>query len=134
METWWWNDSASTVVCKKRRLWKAQRKGISGCQESIQACYVVKKAAQEKVRCIKECDTRIFKITKQMKRGNQDVVGEKCVLNDNDKLSFDTNAKNVAWKEFYDQLLNQEFDWDQSSLSVAHPVISPAFHVTVNMV
>ena len=50
-----------------------------------------------------------------MKRGSQDVVGEKCVLNDNDKLSFDTNAKNVAWKEFYDQLLNQEFDWDQSS-------------------
>lgn len=50
-----------------------------------------------------------------MKRGNQDVVGEKCVLNDNDKLSFDTNDKNVAWKEFYDQLLNQEFDWDQSS-------------------
>lgn len=45
-----------------------------------------------------------------MKRGNQDVAGEKCVLNDNDKLSFDTNAKNVAWKEFYDQLLNQEFD------------------------
>ena len=35
-----------------------------------------------------------------MKRGNQDVVGEKCVLNDNEKLSFDTNAKNVAWKGF----------------------------------
>ena len=65
-----------------------------------------------------------------MKRGNQDVVGEKCVLNDNEKLSFDTNAKNVA----PNQLFNQEFDWDQSSLSVVHPVIGPALHVTVNMV
>ena len=35
-----------------------------------------------------------------MERGNQDTVGEKHVLDDNDKLCFDTTTvKSITWKE-----------------------------------
>ena len=44
---------------------------------------------------------------------------------------MDTNAKSVAWT-YYNQLLNQEFGWDQGSLSAVHPVVGS--HITVAMV
>ena len=95
----------------------------------------MKKVAEEKkFHCVKEGDSSIFKIAKQMKRGNQDVVGEKCVVDDNENLCFDTTAKSKAWKEHYSCLLNQEFVWDQSTLSTVHPVVGPAPLVTVDMV
>ena len=92
-ETCWWDDSVNKVVVKKRRLWKAWKKRAVSKDEHLVAkrasrhvVYAAKKVAQEKkFRCIKEHDTRIFKIAKQMKRGNQDVVREKCVLDNNDK-------------------------------------------------
>ena len=69
-----------------------------------------------------------------MKRGNQDVAGEKRVLDDNENLCFDTAAKSKAWKVHYSCLLNQEFVWDQRSLSTVHPVVGPARLVSVDMV
>ena len=69
-----------------------------------------------------------------MKRGNQEAVGEKCVLDDNDNLCFETAAKSNEWEEHYSCLLNQEFVWDQSSLSTVHPVVGPAPLVYVDMV
>ena len=103
-ETWWWDDSISKVVGEKRRVWKAWKKGKASKEEylvdkrgSKHAVYSAKKVVEEKkFDCIKERDSRIFKIAKQMKRGNQDAVGEKCVLDDHDNLCFDTAAKSNA--------------------------------------
>ena len=141
-ETWWWDDSISKVVGGKRRLWKAWKKGKVSKEEYLVAkraskhsAYSAKKVAEEKkFHCVKEGNSSIFKIPKQMKRGNQDVVGEKCVLDDNENLCFGTTAKSKAWKEHYSCLLNQEFVWDQSTLSTVHPVVGPAPLVTVDMV
>ena len=41
----------------------------------------------------------IFKIAKQLRKGNQDVVGDKCVKDDSGNLSLDNEAKKVAWKQ-----------------------------------
>ena len=43
-----------------------------------------------------------------MYRGDQDVVGEKCVLDDNENLRFEKIASSNAWKEYYYHPLNQE--------------------------
>ena len=51
----------------------------------------------------------IFKIAKQLRKDNQDVVGDKCVKDDSGNLSFDNEAKKVAWKQHYERLLNEEF-------------------------
>ena len=56
----------------------------------------------------------IFKIAKQLRKDNQDVVGDKCVKDDSGNLSFDNEAKKVAWKQHYERLLGLEIDSDLS--------------------
>ena len=47
----------------------------------------------------------IFRLAKQMRRGNQEVP----VMNDTGQLSLDEEAKKDTWQEHYDRLLNVEF-------------------------
>ena len=75
----------------------------------------------------------IFRLAKQMRRDNQDVIGEKCVKDDSGNLSLDDEAKKVAWKQHYERLLNEEFPWNPDDLS-ADPVAGPAIIITVDMV
>ena len=56
-----------------------------------------------------------FKITKQMARTNQDVVGEKCIRNNHVDLAFVDCAKK-AWKIYYSRLLNEEFESHKNGL------------------
>ena len=72
----------------------------------------------------------IFKIAKQLRKDNQDVVGDKCAKDDSGNLSFDNEAKKVAWKQ---QLLNEEFSWNPEDLT-ADPVVGPPIHIDVQMV
>ena len=71
----------------------------------------------------------IFKIAKQLRKGNQDVVGDKCVKDDSGNLSFDNEAKKVAWKQHYERLLNEEFSWNPEDLTADPPI-----HIDVEMV
>ena len=65
----------------------AWKKGVVSKDEYLVAkrtfrhiAYAAEKAAEEKkFRCIKERDPKIFKIAKQIKKGNQDVAGKKCL-------------------------------------------------------
>ena len=75
----------------------------------------------------------IFKIAKQLRKDNQDVVGDKCVKDDSGNLSFDNEAKKVAWKQHYDRLLNEEFSWNPEDLT-ADPIVGPPIHIDVEMV
>ena len=77
----------------------------------------------------------IFKIAKQLRKDNQDVVGDKCVKDDLGNLSFDNEAKKVAWKQHYERLLNEEFSWNPEDLTAdADPVVGPPIHIDVEMV
>ena len=69
-----------------------------------------------------------------MKRDNQDVMGEKPVKNDVGQLSLDEEAKNAAWKEHYERLLNVEFPWNPEDLSEANPVEGPNEPITLEMI
>ena len=75
----------------------------------------------------------IFKIAKQLRKDNQDVVGDKCVKDDSGNLSIDNEAKKVAWKQHYERLLNEEFSWNPEDLT-ADPVVGPPIHINVDMV
>ena len=75
----------------------------------------------------------IFKIAKQLRKDNQDVVGDKCVKDDLGNLSFDNEAKKVAWKQHYERLLNEEFSWNPEDLT-ANPVVGPPIHIDVETV
>ena len=57
-----------------------------------------------------------------MKNENQDIVGEKCVKDDDGNLAFDEKSKLAAWKCRYEKLLNVEFPWDSNILSEEQPL------------
>ena len=63
-----------------------------------------------------------------------DIVGEKCVKDDDNKLAYSDTAKKNAWKQHYQHLLNLEFPWDEISLSQIIPSIGPAPFITAKMV
>ena len=66
----------------------------------------------------------IYRIVKQTDRSNQDVVGEKCVLNDTE-LSLSDDEKIKDWIEHYSKLLNIEFDWPSDDLVDVPPIVVP---------
>ena len=64
---------------------RQQRQLFGGKKERKSALYVAKRKAQEeKFSQLESCDSKnfIFKLARRMKRENQDIVGEKCVKND----------------------------------------------------
>ncbi|XP_057303608.1 uncharacterized protein LOC130640998 [Hydractinia symbiolongicarpus] len=68
-----------------------------------------------------------------MKKTNQDVVGEKCIRNDEGVLAS-TEEKRVAWKNHYQRLLNTEFDWDEDNLSKDDVVEGPSMQIKTEWV
>ena len=83
----------------------AKRKAKSGV-------YVAKRKGQEeKFSQLESSDGKkfIFKLANRMKRENQDIVGDKCVKNDEGCLMYNDSAKLKAWKSHYERLLNVEF-------------------------
>ena len=61
-----------------------------------------------------------------MRWDNQDVMGEKPVKDDSGALSLDQEAKEKAWKQHYERLLNVEFPWNPEDLSEELPVEGPS--------
>ena len=138
------------AIAEKRRCWKAWKQG-GGKEQYLQAkrnakrtVYTAKKTAEEKTAEEKTAEEKkfsdlkpgmddIFKIAKQLRKDNQDVVGDKCVKDDSGNLSFDNEAKKVAWKQHYEWLLNEEFSWNPEELT-AGPVVGPPIHIDVEMV
>ena len=74
----------------------------------------------------------IFHLANQMRK--EDVVGEKPVKNDAGEMSMSEEAKQIAWAEDYERLLNVEFDWDPDHLSKERPLEGLPIPITIDMV
>ncbi len=120
------------AVKEKRKLWKEWK--VGGSKERY---LEAKRVAKSKVYAAKkEAEVRnfhnilsrddekgmVFKIAKQIVKTNQDVVGEGFVRDDKGELALDDSAKKEAWRSYYSQLLNEEFDWDHENLCPADPI------------
>ena len=123
------------AVKKKRQMWKEWKQGgsnepyLQAKRDSKRAVYAAKKSAEEETssNIIGKENSRkeVFKIAKQMKAANCDLVGDKCIKNDKGELVFTDAEKHLAWKEHYERLPNEEFPWDQESLVLQDPVFGP---------
>ena len=60
-----------------------------------------------------------------MRKENVNVVGDKPVKNDTGEMSMSKEAKQNAWVEHDERLLNVEFDWDPDHLSNEPPLEGP---------
>ena len=64
------------------------------------AVYTAKRNAEkEKFASFKDNKENIFRVAKQMRTENQDVIREKCLRGDESNLSLDDASKKLAWKQ-----------------------------------
>ena len=122
--TWWWNSDVDLVIKETRLLWKIWKSGGSkeGYLEAKRVAkkevYAAKKKAEEvqfaNVASDKEDRNQLFKIARQMVKTNADVVGDKCVTNDDGELACTDLEKLSAWKQHHEKLLNKEFPWERT--------------------
>ena len=84
-----------------------------------------KKVEKEKMKDI-DTDTHIiYHIAKHIKQKNKDILGEKCIRNDNGVLAFNEEDKKKAWKQHYQRLLNVEFPSREEDLSTEYSALGP---------
>ena len=76
----------------------------------------------------------IFRLSNQMRKENVDVVGDKPVKNDDGEMSMNEEAKQNAWAEHYERLLNVEFDLDPHHLSNEPQLEGRPIPITIDMV
>ena len=140
-QTWWWNNQVEEAVREKRRcfkLWKAggSRAAHNTAKRTSNRAVHQARSEAEKV-ALQKIDPRsgdVYRLAKQMRRDNQDVMGEKPVKNDAGQLSLDEEAKKEAWREHYERLLNVEFPWNPEDLSEESPVEGPSEPITLEMI
>ena len=66
------------------------------------------------------------KVAKRMVKDNKDVVGCGAVKDSNGWLVVDSARVRDVWSEYYEKLLNEEFDWRRDKLDKVEPVSGPA--------
>ena len=109
------------MIKEKRRLWKIWKSGGSKEAKRVakKKVYAAKMKAEEvqfsNVASDKEDRNQLFKIARQMVKTNVDVVGDKCVTNDDGELACTDSEKLSAWKQHYEKLLNEEFPWEKDT-------------------
>ena len=69
-----------------------------------------------------------------MKQENKEIVGEKCIRDDNGVLAFNEEDKKKAWKQHYGSLLNVEFPCREKDLSTADLVLGSPLLITKEIV
>ncbi|KAK4300948.1 hypothetical protein Pmani_026889 [Petrolisthes manimaculis] len=117
---WWWNEEVQNSIKEKRKLCSDWKGGLVNKEIYLvakrtarRAIYKAKTEA-EKARfadILRRDDEKneVFRIAKQMAKTNQDIVGEKCIRNDDGVLAINEQDKKDAWKCYYERLLNTEF-------------------------
>src|SRR5664279_6408740 len=63
-----------------------------------------------------ETRSQVYKVAKQIVRKNKDVVGVNCVKDKQGKLVMEEAKIKNVWKECFEELLNEEFDWKKENL------------------
>jgi hypothetical protein len=133
-ESWWWNDECAKAVAEKKRLFilkEESRKGekLRAAEDKI-AYERAKCAAKKVISRVKEAERKewseslekenekgtIFKVVKQVVRKNRDVVGGGCMKNGQGKVVVDEDEIKEVWRNHYEKLLNEEFEWQKDDL------------------
>ena len=136
-----WELASRWAVREKNRYFKLWKAGGSraayNTAKRTSNCAVHQARSEAETVALQKIDPRsgdVYRLAKQMRRDNQDVMGEKPVKNDAGQLSLDEEAKKEAWREHYEHLLNVEFPWNPEDLSEESPVEGPSEPITLEMI
>ena len=141
-QTWWWNEQVDAAIESKKALFKsyvslrmrgntpevsiAKEEYLKAKRHSSHQVWLAKSAASEET--FKDIDpqgSNVYRIARQMKRENQDIVGENCVRNDANELALTDEQQMVAWVQHHREILNVEFPWPKNLLPEVPPVAGP---------
>ena len=56
----------------------------------------------------------LFRVAKQMKRKNRDIVGGGCVKDENGKIVTDERERMETWRRHFERISNEEFVWNRN--------------------
>jgi len=70
-------------------------------------------------------------MAKQMIRQNRDIEGGGCVKDKDGKVEVGEARIKEIWREYFEGLLNTEFDWDRDSLEEVAMVSGPAERISM---
>ena len=128
------------VLSHKRKCFKVRKAG--GDRDTYQAAkrasnlaVHIAKSDAEKIafKQINPKSVEIYRLAKQMRRENQDVIGDKPVRNNNGQMSLDVDSKKKHGESII-CLLNVEFSWNSGGLPEIYPVEGPSEPITTAMV
>ena len=145
-ETWWWNEDVAKAVNQKRSLFNVWKK--SKTKEDRAAYDQAKRESRRTVARAQEAGRKefgemldrknargqVFKVAKQIVQKNKDVVGTGCIKDKAGKLATEDADIKAVWKDYFDQLLNEEFDWCREGLEKTDEVCGPSERITVSEV
>ena len=60
-----------------------------------------------------------------MVKRNADVVGGNCVRNKEGKIVTEEEQVKIVWKDHFEKLLNEEFEWNHDELEHVDVVSGP---------
>ena len=115
----------SAKLSKHGRLANAHKHHITLPSASPDMWCTMHAMKQTRYEGIDHKSSDIFRLANQIRKENVDVVGYKPVKNDTGEMSMSEEAKQNAWAEHYERLLNVEFDWDPDHLSNEPPLEAP---------
>ena len=81
-------------------MWKLQKAGgskvedLDAKQKARHAVYTAKRNAEKVVTSVKDNKENIFRVAREMRTKNQDVIREKCIRGDDGNISLDSASKN----------------------------------------
>ena len=129
------------AIKEKHKAWKARKFGGSRETYNLPKARAKKAVAKAKDAAEKEKfakvgtnSNEIFKLARQMKSENMDVVGDKCIYNDDGKFCISVEDKKKAWEQHYRRLCNEEFPWNIEDLPPAPAVQGPVNLISVEAV
>ena len=131
-------EKAIAAKRKASKAWKT-RKGTRASYNAAKciARHAVHHAYQEADKVYENIDPRsseVYCLANQFKRENADVVDDNPLKKDAGEMSMNGDSKQKAWLEYYQSLLNVEFDWDPDHLSDEPPVEGPPITITMKAI
>lgn len=137
-DTGFWSEEIGELVKVKRQKFITQHR--TGEEVDKEAYRVAKRVVKKAIGKAKDVERGAFldkvelefrrgngyKWTKQLLSSNKDVVGSGGVKNAEGKVVCEEVEMRKIWKEYHEKLLNEEFEWDRSSLGEVCATSGPA--------
>ncbi|XP_063389078.1 uncharacterized protein LOC134674852 [Cydia fagiglandana] len=138
-DTTWWNNGVKDIIKAKRDAFKVwQKYGLEEDHMEYRKIKSIAKAAAAQSRAASrqsfydrlenaENENDIYKIARQGHRSTLDIQCNKYIKNKLGHLLTSNDAINNRWKEYFEELLNEEFP--SESLPHLPPVCGPINHI-----